>query len=895
MTMKKSPPPPPPRHAPKSTLTRAPAKRRAAGRATVSHVAGEDHWPSSSLNVTGVAAPPIREYPSTPIENSQLSPRSVICQVPEESSNTFIIKRPNDSVIILTKEKAGLNPLSSNVRSGSDGLLVSDPLVKSSTREEYVTDTNAITQPEEQVNLTFLDITGIAFNEGTSKSSTFRWQQGTNSISDKRKQCCLPTGVQVAITLPSETSHYLYHIPSFPLHASPPLAEGSLQDNNINKIAVGLWDRSNHATLSLSQLMMKSHSIVFLVSLLHNGKIAPFGVATLELSDLINLSSPIEKTIRVQGVALRKGTLANCKVIRMIHSRLTPGEHCTLRIRLDQHKYQQPLSSCENKYLTTTVADIPTPTTCETSPQSEPQVERTTSSLNFLWDRLSIIEDTSIGNDTDENHINNNSSFEVCLARGEVRNIAQVTSNQVFHSDEESKSRSGLVSERDGMDAFEQKFGLTRLMQSIENIGFQILDSVNYLRAPTEGFQPCSVTNELSPSFDEVWRNYEDDDEVESARKSHRNKSASNYSVEDQITPSDMAKHFQGGVGTLVADRYIINRDLGIGTFGRVVACVDMHQQQNEQKVAIKIVRNDVKDIESAQIEADILRHVNSHKDRRGASLCVAMLDHFFFMDGRHYCLVFESLGLSLYDFMKGHEFQPFPLYCIQDFSHQLLDALEFLHSIQLIHTDLKPENILLVSDRVKKYTCCSNNGRATKSFVPESTRIKLIDFGGATFDDEHKSSVINTREYRSPEILLKSSTWSFPSDMWSLGCILAELYTGEVLFLASNKYEHIALIDGVVGPFPKHMIDSSPVAKPFFDSDGRFRRQVLPSLSSQTHVEQAQSLQSMSMNNNNNEESQAFGFLQLLMRLLVIDPCQRATASEAFKLPFSKGCRLNY
>jgi len=371
--------------------------------------------------------------------------------------------------------------------------------------------------------------------------------------------------------------------------------------------------------------------------------------------------------------------------------------------------------------------------------------------------------------------------------------------------------------------------------------------------------------------------------------------------VEDQLDPCDLAKHFQGGSGTLIADRYIINRDLGVGTFGRVVACVDMHQQHQkefDQKVAIKIVRNDAKDIEAAVVEADILRHVNSHNDRRGTSLCVTMLNQFYFLDRRHYCLVFESLGLSLYDFMKNHDFQPFPLYCVQDFSYQLLDVLEFLHSIKLIHTDLKPENILLVSDKVKEYTICTNSGCLTNTIVPESTRIKLIDFGGATFDDDYKSSVINTREYRAPEILLKLSTrWSFPSDMWSLGCILAELYTGECLFLASDKYEHFALIDGVVGPFPKHMIEDSPVAKPFFDSNGRFRRQALPSISSQTMVEQVQPLEDMNVNvnNNSNNDDQAFRLLQLLMKLLVIDPCLRATASEAFQLPFPKGCKLSY
>jgi serine/threonine protein kinase len=57
-----------------------------------------------------------------------------------------------------------------------------------------------------------------------------------------------------------------------------------------------------------------------------------------------------------------------------------------------------------------------------------------------------------------------------------------------------------------------------------------------------------------------------------------------------------------------------------------------------------------------------------------------------------------------------------------------------------------------------------------------------VIDFGGATYDDESKSSIINTRQYRSPEVILGLG-WSYPSDIWSAGCIIAELYIGELLF----------------------------------------------------------------------------------------------------------------
>lgn len=57
-----------------------------------------------------------------------------------------------------------------------------------------------------------------------------------------------------------------------------------------------------------------------------------------------------------------------------------------------------------------------------------------------------------------------------------------------------------------------------------------------------------------------------------------------------------------------------------------------------------------------------------------------------------------------------------------------------------------------------------------------------VIDFGGATYDYESKSSIINTRQYRSPEVILGLG-WSYPSDIWSAGCIIAELYLGELLF----------------------------------------------------------------------------------------------------------------
>jgi len=76
-------------------------------------------------------------------------------------------------------------------------------------------------------------------------------------------------------------------------------------------------------------------------------------------------------------------------------------------------------------------------------------------------------------------------------------------------------------------------------------------------------------------------------------------------------------------------------------------------------------------------------------------------------------------------------------------------------------------------------------------------TEIRLIDFGSATFQDEYHSSVVSTRHYRAPEIILGLG-WSFPCDVWSIGCILVEFFTGDALFQTHDNLEHLAMMEAV-------------------------------------------------------------------------------------------------
>lgn len=136
----------------------------------------------------------------------------------------------------------------------------------------------------------------------------------------------------------------------------------------------------------------------------------------------------------------------------------------------------------------------------------------------------------------------------------------------------------------------------------------------------------------------------------------------------------------------------------------------------------------------------------------------------------------------------------------------RVLIGLAVLHDLNLIHTDLKPENILLCDSQYQTFTY---NRRIPSSQVSQSRQsaqrkvllnpeIRLIDFGSATFEDEYHSSVVSTRHYRAPEIILGLG-WSYPCDIWSIGCILVEFFTGDALFQTHDNLEHLAMIEAVL------------------------------------------------------------------------------------------------
>ncbi|XP_026227894.1 dual specificity protein kinase CLK2b [Anabas testudineus] len=259
--------------------------------------------------------------------------------------------------------------------------------------------------------------------------------------------------------------------------------------------------------------------------------------------------------------------------------------------------------------------------------------------------------------------------------------------------------------------------------------------------------------------------------------------------------------------GDILEDRYEIVDTLGEGTFGKVVQCLD-HSRGGSQ-IALKIIRNLEKYREAAQLEINVLREI-SEKDPRNRHHCVQMLDWFNYYG--HVCISFELLSLSTFDFLKANNFLPYPLNQIRHMAHQICHAVSFLHENKLTHTDLKPENILFVNS---DYSLIYNPEKKCSERRINDTTVRLVDFGSATFDHEHHSAVISTRHYRAPEVILELG-WSYPCDVWSIGCILFEYYEGFTLFQTHDNKEHLAMMERIQGPVPQRMIQRSRKQKYF-------------------------------------------------------------------------------
>ena len=233
------------------------------------------------------------------------------------------------------------------------------------------------------------------------------------------------------------------------------------------------------------------------------------------------------------------------------------------------------------------------------------------------------------------------------------------------------------------------------------------------------------------------------------------------------------------------------------------------------QLYAFKILLPKEEVIKWWKFEKSIIDEIEK-EDKDGESHCIHIIKNFSFTKNNvKYCgLIFELLGLSLYEYLKNNNFMGFNIVQIQQIAFQLLQGLNFIHKINIVHTDLKPENILFVNSSYNKITTFPKNIKdngGNNIFYNDiiNTDIRIIDFGSAIKIDKNKNpyGIINTRQYRGPEVILQCCPIEEKTDIWSIGCILYELYTGELLFQTHGNEEQLCFIQKACGHYPDWMI----------------------------------------------------------------------------------------
>ncbi len=219
---------------------------------------------------------------------------------------------------------------------------------------------------------------------------------------------------------------------------------------------------------------------------------------------------------------------------------------------------------------------------------------------------------------------------------------------------------------------------------------------------------------------------------------------------------------------------YKIERVCGNGSFGIVFQGKILHTGET---IAIKKVYQDRRFRNREFSIMSLLDHPNIVKVRHAFYTTGEKLDEIYLNLVMNY--VPENLNRLNKSYFEKKE--QIPLFLIKLYCFQIARALNYIHNKKICHRDIKPQNILL---------------------DPQTNRIYICDFGSAKLlkRDESNVSYICSRFYRAPELLLGNEYYTISIDIWSFGCVVAELFKGKPLLRTENKDEQINKIMECLG-----------------------------------------------------------------------------------------------
>ncbi|KAM8952546.1 serine/threonine-protein kinase ICK isoform 3-T3 [Pelodytes ibericus] len=282
-------------------------------------------------------------------------------------------------------------------------------------------------------------------------------------------------------------------------------------------------------------------------------------------------------------------------------------------------------------------------------------------------------------------------------------------------------------------------------------------------------------------------------------------------------------------------NRYTTIKQLGDGTYGSVILGRSV---ESGELVAIKKMKRKFYSWD----ECMNLREVKSLKKLNHANVIklkevIRENDHLYF--------VFEYMKENLYQLMRDRN-KLFPESTVRNIMYQILQGLAFIHKYGFFHRDLKPENLLCIGPEL----------------------VKIADFGLAreTRSRPPYTDYVSTRWYRAPEVLLRSTSYNSPIDIWAVGCIMAEVYTLRPLFPGSSEIDTIFKICQVLGT-PKK-------------SDWNEGYQLASAMNFRWPQCVPNNLKTLVPNASSEG-------MQVMRDMLQWDPKKRPTASQALRYPF--------
>ncbi|KAF0989128.1 hypothetical protein HZS_100 [Henneguya salminicola] len=224
---------------------------------------------------------------------------------------------------------------------------------------------------------------------------------------------------------------------------------------------------------------------------------------------------------------------------------------------------------------------------------------------------------------------------------------------------------------------------------------------------------------------------------------------------------------------------------LGEGTYGVVYKALNL---RTGETVAMKKIRCESQEegIPSTSIrEISLLREVIAHPN-------LVQLFQVIYTDPSRLFLIFEFVDMDLKKYLDSTDSMEPAL--IKSYMYQLIRAIEYCHSHRIVHRDLKPQNLLLDSEGI----------------------IKIADFGlarGLGFPIRAYTHEIVTLWYRAPELILGAARYGFSVDIWSLGCIFAEMALTQPIFHGDSEIDQLFKIFQILGTPDE---DSWPAAKTY-------------------------------------------------------------------------------